>query len=62
MREGTGELVIPIGTEIMAGFHSVNMSSFMDLGVKFILLNGPRLIAPWSDCAGLGLVCSTGTR
>ncbi|MDN4519189.1 hypothetical protein JN086_02805 [Mycolicibacterium austroafricanum] len=35
------------GTEIMAGFPSVNTDSIMDLGVKFILLNGPWLIAPW---------------
>lgn len=35
------------GTEIIGGFPSVNTSSFLDLGVKFILLNGPWLIAPW---------------
>lgn len=35
------------GTEIIAGFPSTNTHSFMDLGVKFILLNGPWLIAPW---------------
>ncbi|MGV0626015.1 hypothetical protein [Mycolicibacter minnesotensis] len=34
------------GTEILGGFPSVT-PSFMDLGVKFILLNGPWLIAPW---------------
>lgn len=35
------------GTEIIGGFPSVNTSSFMDFGVKFVLLNGPWLIAPW---------------
>ena len=35
------------GTEILAGFPSTNTESFMDLGVKFILLNSPWLIAPW---------------
>jgi hypothetical protein len=25
----------------------VNTTSFMDLGVKFVLLNGPWLIVPW---------------
>ncbi|QUR68082.1 hypothetical protein [Mycobacterium spongiae] len=35
------------GSEIIAGLPSVNTSSFFDLGVKFILLNAPWLIAPW---------------
>lgn len=35
------------GSEILGGFDSVNTSSFLDLGVKFILLNSPWLIAPW---------------
>lgn len=35
------------GSEILSGFESVNTSSFLDLGVKFILLNSPWLIAPW---------------
>ena len=35
------------GSEIIGGFPSVNTSSFFDLGVKFILLNAPWLIAPW---------------
>jgi hypothetical protein len=35
------------GTEILSGFPSVNTTSFMDLGVKFIALNGPWLIVPW---------------
>lgn len=35
------------GTEIIAGFPSINTASFMDLGLKFILLNSPWLIAPW---------------
>lgn len=35
------------GTEIIAGFPSTNTASFMDFGVKFILLNSPWLIAPW---------------
>lgn len=35
------------GSEILGGFPSTNTSSFLDLGVKFILLNSPWLIAPW---------------
>lgn len=35
------------GSEILGGFPSVNTSSFLDFGVKFILLNAPWLIAPW---------------
>ncbi|MGU3502826.1 hypothetical protein [Mycobacterium sp. C31M] len=35
------------GTEIIAGFPAVNTDSFMDLGVRFVLLNAPWLIAPW---------------
>jgi hypothetical protein len=35
------------GTEILSGFASVNTSSFMDFGVKFVLLNSPWLIGPW---------------
>ena len=35
------------GSEIIGGFPSVNTSSALDLGVKFILLNSPWLIAPW---------------
>ncbi|MFT3899927.1 MAG: hypothetical protein QM728_06755 [Gordonia sp. (in: high G+C Gram-positive bacteria)] len=34
------------GSEIIGGLKSVDTSSFMDFGVKFILLNGPWLIAP----------------
>ncbi|MDC9017240.1 hypothetical protein [Mycobacterium marinum] len=35
------------GSEILGGLTAVNTSSFLDLGVKFILLNAPWLIAPW---------------
>ncbi|WP_203336495.1 hypothetical protein [Nocardioides limicola] len=35
------------GSEIIAGFPAVNTDSFMDLGVRFIFLNGPWLVAPW---------------
>lgn len=35
------------GSEILGGFDSVNTSSFLDVGVKFVLLNSPWLIAPW---------------
>lgn len=35
------------GSEILGGMPSVNTSSFFDLGVKFVLLNAPWLIAPW---------------
>lgn len=35
------------GSEILGGFPSVDTSDFLDLGVKFILLNAPWLIAPW---------------
>ncbi len=35
------------GTEILTGFESVNTESFVDLWVKFILLNGPWLVFPW---------------
>ncbi|WP_260738872.1 hypothetical protein [Mycobacterium sp. SMC-2] len=35
------------GSEIIGGLPSVNTSSFFDLGVKFIMLNMPWLIAPW---------------
>ena len=35
------------GSEILSGFDSVNTSDFLDIGVKFILLNSPWLIAPW---------------
>jgi hypothetical protein len=34
------------GTEILNGFDNVNIT-FMDLGVKFILLNSPWLVLPW---------------
>jgi hypothetical protein len=35
------------GTEILSGFESVNTASFVDLWIKFILLNGPWLVFPW---------------
>ena len=35
------------GTEMLTGFESVNTSSFNDLWVKFIFLNGPWLVFPW---------------
>lgn len=35
------------GTEFMGGLESVNVDSFFDLWVKFILLNGPWLVFPW---------------
>jgi hypothetical protein len=35
------------GSEIIGGFPSVDTSSVLDLGVKFLLLNSPWLIAPW---------------
>ncbi len=35
------------GSEILAGFPHVNTSSFMDLWVKFVFLNGPWLVLPW---------------
>jgi hypothetical protein len=35
------------GSEILSGFRAVDTSSFIDLGVKFIALNAPWLIAPW---------------
>lgn len=35
------------GAEILGGFPSVDTSSVLDLGVKFLLLNSPWLIAPW---------------
>jgi hypothetical protein len=35
------------GSEILGGFPSVDTSSALDLGVKFLLLNSPWLIAPW---------------
>lgn len=35
------------GSEFLSGFDSVDTSSFFDLGVKFLLLNSPWLIAPW---------------
>lgn len=35
------------GTELLTGFESVNTESFLDLWVKFILLNGPWLVFPW---------------
>lgn len=35
------------GTEILTGFASVNTDSFIDLWVKFILLNAPWLVLPW---------------
>ncbi len=35
------------GTEFLTGFRSVNVESFVDLWVKFILLNGPWLVFPW---------------
>lgn len=35
------------GSELMGGLENVNTSSFFDVGVKFILLNSPWLIAPW---------------
>lgn len=34
------------GTEILIGFDNVDIT-FMDLGVKFILLNSPWLVLPW---------------
>ncbi|MGJ8686271.1 MAG: hypothetical protein ACSHWQ_02245 [Spongiibacteraceae bacterium] len=35
------------GTEFLTGFESVNTASFIDLWVKFVLLNGPWLLFPW---------------
>ncbi len=35
------------GTEMLTGFASVNTASFVDLWVKFILLNAPWLVFPW---------------
>lgn len=35
------------GTEFLSGFENVNTSSFVDFGVKFIILNGPWLVFPW---------------
>lgn len=35
------------GSELIGGLQNVNTSSFLDLGVKFVLLNAPWLIAPW---------------
>lgn len=35
------------GTEILSGFESVNTTSFFDLWIKFIFLNGPWLVFPW---------------
>lgn len=35
------------GTEILTGFESVNTESFIDLWIKFVLLNGPWLVFPW---------------
>ncbi len=35
------------GTEMLAGFESVNTDSFVDLWIKFVLLNGPWLVFPW---------------
>lgn len=35
------------GSEILGGFASTDTSSFVDFGVKFLLLNSPWLIAPW---------------
>ena len=34
------------GTEILSGFENVNLT-FMDLGIKFIILNSPWLVLPW---------------
>ncbi len=34
------------GTEALDGFSNVDMT-FMDLGVKFIILNSPWLVLPW---------------
>lgn len=35
------------GSEALSGFASVNTESFIDLWVKFVLLNGPWLVFPW---------------
>ncbi len=35
------------GSEIIGGFPSTDTSSFLDFGIKFLLLNSPWLIAPW---------------
>ena len=35
------------GTEILAGLANVNSASFIDLWIKFVLLNAPWLIFPW---------------
>lgn len=35
------------GSEIIGGMESTDTSSFMDFGMRFVLLNGPWLIAPW---------------
>ncbi|ODS23385.1 hypothetical protein AB835_09190 [Candidatus Endobugula sertula] len=35
------------GEEMLTGFESVNISSFNDLWIKFIFLNGPWLVFPW---------------
>ena len=35
------------GGEIIGGLPAVNTSISFDLGVKFILLNAPWLVAPW---------------
>lgn len=35
------------GTEILGGFPHVNTAGFIDLWIKFILLNGPWLVFPW---------------
>lgn len=35
------------GSELIGGLSNVNTSSIFDVGVKFILLNSPWLIAPW---------------
>lgn len=35
------------GSEIIGGFPATDTASFLDFGIKFILLNSPWLIAPW---------------
>ncbi|WP_232678871.1 hypothetical protein [Nocardioides sp. R-C-SC26] len=35
------------GSELIGGLESTDTSSFMDFGLRFLLLNSPWLIAPW---------------
>ena len=35
------------GSELIGGLESTDTSSFMDFGLRFVLLNAPWLIAPW---------------